>query len=226
MKLTEIAVRVPTLTIVATLLVTIWGLTYFSTMSRREDPNLEFNSSWIVTTFPGALPEEVEQYVTKPIEDVVAEISEVEVIQSESHYSFSLVKVELDEDTPQDEIKQIWDNMRAELETIKGDFPEGSGVPFVNDKVFDTASHIISISGEHYSPRELEAFAERIKNRLGELPSAGNVSIDGALPETIYVEFNPERLVQYEIGLGKLAEALHSATVSYTHLTLPTNREV
>jgi len=215
MKITETAVRVPTLTIVATLLVMAWGIMYFNTMSRREDPNIEIIACWVITTFPGALPGDVEQYVTKPIEDAIAEINEVDEIRSSSNYSYSQVTVILDEDTPQDGIKQIWDNMRVKLEAIQADLPDGCNPPFLNDGVFDTCSHIVAISGEHYTSRELEAFGERIKKRLGDLPSAGTVKVAGVLPEQIYVEFNPERMVHYGVRMDQLAGALQATNLLF-----------
>ena len=215
MKLTETAVKVPTLTIVATLLVVMWGLSYFNSMPRREDPDIEIIACWVLTTYPGALPEEVEQYVSKPIEDVVAEISEVDEIRSESNYSFSRVTIILDEDTPQNKIKQIWDNTRAKIDSIRDDLPEGCGDPILSDDVFDTCSHIVALTGENYTPREMEAFGERIKKRLGDLPSAGTVRVEGAQEEQIYVEFNPERLAFYRMTLNDLAGALQSTNTLY-----------
>jgi multidrug efflux pump subunit AcrB len=215
MKLTDTAVRVPTLTIVATLLILLWGINYYSTMSRREDPDVEIIACWIVTIYPGALPEDVEQYVTKPIEDAVAQINEVDEIRSESGYSYSRVTVVLDEDTPSSKIKQIWDNMRAKLETVKGDLPDGCGEPILNDSIFDTCSHMIAITGDDYTPRELAAIGERIKDRLGQLPDAGTVSVTGAQKEQIYVEFNPERMAQLGVPVTQLMNALKSANLLF-----------
>ena len=194
MKLTLWSVRYPTLTLIALLLVVLWGLNYFFTMSRREDPNITVRGAQIVTLYPGALPEDVEQYVTYPLELACREIPEVKDIDSFSRYSVSIMWVQLEDNVAVDRIPQIWEKLRAKIDLIRGELPEGCGAPNVNDEFFDTCSHVLCVSGEHFTPRELAAVALRIKERLAKLPAAGRVEVVADQPERIYLEFDPARL--------------------------------
>ncbi|MBN2081706.1 efflux RND transporter permease subunit [bacterium] len=185
------------LTLIATLLIAIWGLSYFTAMSKREDPEIKIRGARVVTVFPGALPEDVEQYVTKPIEDVAAEIGEVSEISSESRAGISVIIVMLEDSTPVGSIDQIWDRLRNKIDRIRDTLPEGCYDPFVDDEFFETCSHIICLSGESYTPRELTAFAERIKNRLSSLNDAGTVTVWADRPERIYLEYDPQQVSRY-----------------------------
>jgi len=214
MRITEAAVRFPTITAIATLLVVLWGLQYFNSMSQREDPDIKIRGCRVITVYPGALPEDVEQYVTKPIEDVAAEIGEVDSIESDSRYSISVIYVMLEDSIPVAQIDQIWDRLRNKIRRIRGQLPEGCQDPHVDDEFFETCSHIICISGDNYSPRELAAYAERIKNRLSSLPDAGTVSVWGARPERIYLEYDLSRIARYGAPKAEVIRAIISGTNS------------
>ena len=215
MKITSIAVRYPTLTAVATLIVLVWGLSYFMTMSRREDPELTFRGARIITYFPGALPEDIEQYVTKPLEDAAAEIGEVSEINSTSRYSVSVIFVSLEDTVPASEVDQYWDQLRAKIASIRDTLPDGASDPVVDDDIFDTSSHILCISGDDYSPRELAAFAERIKNRLSLLPAAGKVEVWADQPERIYLEYSLTQMTRYGLTLDHLLETLRGTNLMF-----------
>ncbi|UNM07272.1 MAG: efflux RND transporter permease subunit [Planctomycetales bacterium] len=213
MLITRIAVRFPTLTFIAVALLVIWGLGYFFTMSRREDPEITIRTARVITYFPGAMPEDIEQYITKPIEDVAAELSEVSNIESISRFSLSLVIVELDSDTPVEDVAQIWDRLRTKISAIRGTLPDGSTEPVVDDEFFETASHIIAVSGEDYTPRELAAYAERIRKRISLLPAAGRVQIFGEQEERIWLEFDQLRMARYNINLDSLLNSVQGTNV-------------
>ncbi|MCC7479297.1 efflux RND transporter permease subunit [bacterium] len=195
--LTSQSVRYPSLTLIAVLLVLAWGLFYYFTMSRREDPDITILGAQLTTIWPGALSEDVEQYVTDPLEQLCEELPEVQEMTSFSRSGISQIWVELDKDTPKDDVPQIWDRLRAKIQRLAATLPQGCFLPVVDDEFFDTASHIFCISGSAYSPRELEAAAERMKERFSELPAAGRVSVIAAQPERIYLDFDPARLTQF-----------------------------
>ncbi|MCB1216175.1 efflux RND transporter permease subunit [bacterium] len=213
MLITRLAVRFPTLTTICVLLIVLWGLSYFFTMSRREDPEITIRGARLITFFPGAMPEDIEQYVTKPLEDVAAEIAEVNEIGSASRYSVSVMFIKLDDDTPVREVPQIWDRLRAKIATMRDTLPEGASEPIVDDEFFDTSSHIIALSGEDYSPRELAAFAERIRKRISLLPAAGRVQVWGEQEERIWLEFDQLRMARYNINLDSLLGSLQGTNV-------------
>lgn len=216
MFLTRLAVKYPSLTAIALLLIIVWGLGYFNVMSKREDPELVIRACQVVTFFPGALPEDIEQYVTKPIEDVAAEISEVSEIDSYSRYNISIVVVMLDQGIREGEVDQIWDELRAKIDNMRGELPAGAYDPVVDTEFFDVSSHIIAVSGENYSQRELAAFAERIKNQLTPLSNAGRVTVVGERPEVIYLEYDQARMARYGVNFEQLL-----ATVQGTNVLLP-----
>lgn len=200
LDITTPSVRYPTLTAIAVLLVFVWGIWYYNTMSRREDPSITILGAQISTIWPGALPEDIEQYVTDPIEEACEQIPEVKEVTSWTRNSISLLWVELDSETPKSEIPHIWTQLRARLARLRPTLPQGCGDPDVDDEIFDTCSHVFCITGQGLTQRELSAVAQRVKERLSALPAAGRVNIDGNLEERIYLEFDPARLTQFRLS--------------------------
>ncbi len=208
--LTSQSVRFPSLTLIAVLLVMAWGLFYYFTMSRREDPDITILGAQVTTIWPGALTEDVEQYVSDPIEQLCEELPEVAELTSYSRSGISQLWVELDKDTPKDDVPQIWDRLRAKIQRLAPNLPQGCLQPLVDEEFFDTASHIFCISGASFTPRELEAVAERIKERFSALPSAGRVSVVAAQPERIYLEFDPARLSQFGLHPSQVLDLVRA----------------
>ena len=202
--LTAWSVRYPTLMLLALLLVMLWGFSYFFTMSRREDPNILVRGAQVVTIYPGALPSEVEEYVTDPLEELCSDIPEVSEVYSLSRYSVSVLWVHLEDNVRNEQIPQIWDKLRAKISLIAPSLPQGCGAPNVNDEFFDTCSHVLAISGAEATPRELAAIAHRVKQRMSKLAAAGRVAVFAEQPERIYLEFDPAKLVRFGISADQI----------------------
>ena len=186
----------------------------FATMSRREDPELTIRDALVVTAWPGAPATRVEELITDPIEDVIVEIAEIATIESKSMVGLSIIQV-----TAGDEIQdtdQVWDDVRAKVESVDGLLPQGASSPFVNSDFGDVYEIVFAIhqrqamegrlSGGTYSPRELEVFAERIEEELELLDSVRRVELWGVQPEQIYVEVDSADWARLGVTAGQLRD--------------------
>ena len=186
--------RAVVLAFVGVLLAT--GLFNFTKMSRREDPEITIRDALVITVWPGASATRVEELVTDPLEDAIAEIAEVESITSKSMVGISILEV-----TAEDRVTntdQVWDEVRAKVIPVQQSLPRGTAPPFVFSDFGDvysicfalhqTASPGRDIIERPYTPRELEVFAEKIEEEIELLNSVARVDFWGVQPERIYVE--------------------------------------
>lgn len=172
------------------------GLLNFAAMSRREDPEITIRDALVITFWPGASATRVEELVTDPLEDAIAEIAEVDLITSKSMVGISIIKV-----TAEDRVTdtdQVWDEVRAKVMPVQQTLPRGTGPPFVFSDFSDVYPVCLALRqtpapGHNriertYTRRELELFAERIEEEIKLLDSVARVDFWGVQPERIYVE--------------------------------------
>lgn len=204
------------------------GLFNFDSMSRREDPEITIRDAMIVTSWPGASATRVDELITDAIEDVVLEIPEIVTVESESMVGLSIVQV-----TAGDEITnadQVWDDVRAKVDTVRGDMPSGSAPPFVNSDLGDVYEVVFSLhqvgSKRHtpYTPRELEQIAERIEEEVERIDDVARVEFWGNQPERIYVEFDPKDSAKFGITSAELTRLFQGRNIVFPGGELDTDR--
>lgn len=196
MFLPRLAIRYRAVVLAITALAIAWGTFSFFTAPRRENPEFTVRTAVITTAWPGANAIKVEQRVSERIEEAVAEVEEVETIRSKSRNDFSLVFVELADYV--DDVDAVWDDLRAEIDKIRGDLPEGTQPIEVNTNFGDTSAMLLALYqapppgkthiAHPYSPRDLELMAERIEEQLEFDPAVASVNLYGIRDEVIYIE--------------------------------------
>ena len=175
------------------------GAVAFTTMPRREDPEIVIRESPVITFWPGAPASRVEELVTDPLETAISGIAEVDEIRSDSTLGMSVIFVELRETIPEKEIDQLWDEVRNEVNRAAQHLPEGCGQPWVNTNFGDVASVCLALyqlpaaDGElepqhAYTWRELDIWSDLVESDLKTIPSVSKVSRLGLQDEVIEVE--------------------------------------
>ena len=121
----------------------LWGTYAFFAMPKRKDPEVKVRKALAVCAWPGASAEEVEQQVTRKIEEKMAQNSRVETVESISRSNVSVVYLALDEQV--EDIGKELDDVRLKLDNIR-DLPEGAGpIEFVKD-FGDTAALMLTVA--------------------------------------------------------------------------------
>ncbi len=119
MTLWEFAVKRWQFTLVLFTLLIATGITALNTIPRSEDPSLTFPGSFLVITYPGADPEDMEQLVVDPIEDAIAELDDVKKIESSAMDGLATIQVEftwgVDPDRKYDEVLREVNRLRPSL---------------------------------------------------------------------------------------------------------------
>ena len=113
--LSKFSVRKPYTVLVAVVLVIVLGILSFSNMSTDLMPDMEFPYAIVMTTYPGASPEEIETAVTKPVEQAMASITNMKQVSSVSNSNMSVVILEFNENT---DMNSATIDMRESLDTV------------------------------------------------------------------------------------------------------------
>ncbi len=112
----------------------------------------------MITYFPGASPERVEQLVTDKLEKVIQEIPELDFVQSISKTGVSQIFVNIKESYKK--MRPIWDDLRRKVQKAEYELPDGIIGPDVNDEFGDVFGIIITVTGAGYSYAELKEIAD------------------------------------------------------------------
>ncbi len=146
----------------------LWGAYAYYAMPKRKDPELKVRKALAVCAWPGASAEEVEQQVTRKIEEKMAQNSRVETIESISRSNVSVVYLALDEQV--DDIGKELDDIRLKVDSIR-DLPEGAGpIEFVKD-FGDTAALMLTVASPKVNEVAIQSQTQAVERAIAQARS-------------------------------------------------------
>ena len=211
MNITRLALENNRTTWVLIIALLFFGIASFDKMPKDYDPGFIIRTAQVVTYFPGASPQRVEELVTDKIEKVVQQIPELDFVSSTSKTGVSIVSVNIKESYK--DMRPIWDNLRRKIETVENDLPSDAQKPIVNDEFGDVFGVVIGLTAEGFSYREMEEVAEQVRDELLRLPEAAKVDIFGAQEQRVFIEFENAKLASMGISPGQLKDQLASRNI-------------
>ncbi len=190
------------------------GITSFRSIARQEDPTLTNFVGSITTFFPGSTPDRVEALVTRPLEDELRKIPEIDELWSTSTSGVSLVNIRLIDTLPDQALESAWSEIRDAMAEASRQFPAGAGEPDFDNDRFASFTAIVALSSEGPQDMPLSLlnrmagdFADRARN----LHNTKLAELFGEPLEEIRVEVDEAALVSRGLSLQQLALALQAA---------------
>lgn len=208
MKITEYCLENRTTTLVLTVVMIVAGLSAYDSMGRLEDPEFTIKDALIITQYPGASAQEVEEEVTDEIEIAVQQLSQLDEVSSVSYRGLSIVTASMKERFDKTSLPQVWDELRRKVGDAQGRLPPGAGPSVVNDDFGDVYGIFFAIYGNEYGFDELWEVAKLLRRELLLVPDVAKVDIFGNRPEVIYVQLNRDRMSQLGIPASTIANEL------------------
>lgn len=213
MSITGLAIKRPILFIVLFLI--LGGLSFLSYQNLKYEllPNLATPSVTIITAYPGASPEDVENSVTKKIEEAVSTVSKTKKVSGNSAENLSVVSVEFVADADQDQALQ--DVQRA-INTILANFPAGVKTPVLEKfNVNDLPVVKLAVTSDLSAGELYDLVNNQIKTRLAQLKGVGKVKILGGTPNEIKVLARQNKLTSAGLPITALFEAIQKENLDY-----------
>ncbi|WP_048600293.1 efflux RND transporter permease subunit [Rubeoparvulum massiliense] len=218
MKLIDVSVRRPVGVTMLVFAIIILGFVSFTNLVVDLFPEINPPIAVIVTSYPGVAPQEVEKLVTNPIEDVLGTLQGLKRIRSSTSTGTSLVIPEFDWGSDMDQ-KML--DIREKLDQVRDFLPEDAEKPKVL-KFDPNAMPIIQLglTGD-MNLQQLSTIADDIvKPELERAEGVASVGLEGQETDEILVEVNPDRLLQYQLSLNQIAQAIASENIQVSAGTL------
>jgi len=176
------------------------------TLPSEEEPQIIVPLADLYLPLPGATPEEVENRVLIPVENVLSGIEGVEYVYSHAEPGFGLVTVryEVGRDIEKS-LVQLYSTLMKHADRM----PPGLGLPLVKTvSIDDVPFFAVTLFGEHEDGAGLRALADELRVELEAVPEVRDVRVTGGYPREIRVEPDPERMARLEVDPLQLAQKL------------------
>ena len=213
MNIAEWCLRNNATTIVGVVLLVFAGVLSFNNLPKGENPDFTIRSAVIITQFPGATPQKVEELVTDKLEEKIREIADVDKVKSQSLVGTSIIQVDLYESTPKSEVRKNWDKMRNKVDEVTPTLPAGVQAPFINDDFGDVFGMVVALHSDGFTYREMKDYADDIRNELLKINGVAKVDKYGIQDERIFVEFSNALLAERGVSPFVVAAAIDSQNI-------------
>lgn len=191
-------------------IVLLSGLGIYSlfVMPKQEFPDVTIRQGLVVGVYPGATTAQVEEQVTKPLEQYLFTFKEVKRSQtfSKTRDGIVYVMVALENDVYNKD--EVWSKIKHGVSQFKMQLPAGVLALVVNDDFGDTSALLLALESEDKTYRDLERYAENLETKLRRIESASNLRRYGFQKEQIGIYPDKEKLASYGLTHKMLATAL------------------
>jgi multidrug efflux pump subunit AcrB len=208
MDLTGLAVDRPRIVIVFTALILILAIVAMFLIPVQRTPAINTAIVTIAVPFPGSQPTEVEDQITRKIEDALQRLNNVDFIASTSMRGSSVTQIIFldgqDSDEARNDVEHLVNEVRREL-------PMGREVqPIINVIDFESAPiMLVTLSGPPgFDERTLKQIAEDAQDELETVSGVANTQLFGGREREIHVTFNPDLLAAYNLTINDMRDAL------------------
>ena len=211
MNLIKSSLKNPQITLSILFLACLVGIYSLINMPRREDPKITIRQGLIIAYYPGATSAQVEEQVTKKIEQYLYQFAEVrkEKTTSTSRDGVVIVNVELEEWVKNPDV--FWSKIKHEMNLAKAvDLPDGVRGPIVNSDFGDTIALLIGVESDSVSYAELKENVQKIDDALRTIKAVSKIKRYGEQKEQITITSNSEKLSQYGVKLPQVVQVLQS----------------
>ncbi|MBX9449138.1 MAG: efflux RND transporter permease subunit [Taibaiella sp.] len=213
MKISEISIKRPSIIIVIFLLLTLGGILSYTQLGYELVPKFEVNVISIQTIYPGAAPSEVENSVTKKIEDAVSSLENVKKIESKSMESVSIVMITLNSTA---DVNFLLTDAQRKINAVVNDLPEDAKTPSLNKFSLDDVPIINLTATSNLSEKELyDLLDQKIQPVFARIDGVAKVDMVGGEEREIQVSVNPEKLQGYGMTISQIQQMIAASNMDF-----------
>ncbi len=197
-------------TLFLAIVIAVIGVYSYYVLPKQESPDIAAPYAMIITAYPGASAKDVNDLISKKIEDELYEIDGYDYCKTISKEGLSIVVVAFTNDTDHDKAMQ---DVRNAVADAKTELPDGAMDSNINTNLTETAGIIISLSGENYSYEQLASFGEQFKDNLTDIKGISKFTIEGELEKIVKVEVDIAKLNQLNLSFEDLYNLLQAQNI-------------
>ncbi|MDU8502697.1 efflux RND transporter permease subunit [Pseudomonas syringae] len=208
-NLSALAVRERSITLFLVCLISLAGIIAFFKLGRAEDPAFTVKVMTVVSVWPGATAQEMQDQVAEKIEKRLQELRWYDRAETYTRPGMAFTTLTLLDSTPPSQVPDEFYQARKKIGDEAMTLPSGVIGPMVNDEYSDVTFALFALKAKGEPQRVLARDAESLRQRLLHVPGVKKVNIVGEQPERVYVEFSHERLATLGISPQTVFTALN-----------------
>ncbi|MDP5238168.1 efflux RND transporter permease subunit [Uliginosibacterium sp. 31-16] len=212
-NLSALAVRERAITLFLIFLISAAGILAFFKLGRAEDPPFTIKQMTIITAWPGATAQEMQDQVAEPLEKRMQELRWYDRTETFTRPGLAFTMVSLLDSAPPAEVKEEFYQARKKISDEAKKLPAGVIGPMVNDEYADVTFALFALKAKGEQQRLLVRDAEALRQQLLHVAGVKKVNIIGEQPERIFVSFSHDRLATLGVAPQDIFAALNSQNV-------------
>lgn len=213
MNISELSIKRPVAIIMCILIIVVLGVVSFTSVPMDLMPSMDFPIAVVITNYEGVGPQEVENFVTKIVENAVSTVNNMKSVSSDTSEGNSMVIVEFNDGT---DMNFATLQMREKIDLVKGFFPDGVENPMVvkiDPNMLPAAQ--IGITSSKYGEAELKEYVEnKVKARLERLDGVASVTVSGGVEREITVELDEAKMSNYGASFSQITSTLQMENIN------------
>ncbi|HDR2529304.1 efflux RND transporter permease subunit [Enterobacter ludwigii] len=209
-NLSALAVRERSVTLFLIILVTLAGIFSFFGLGRAEDPPFTVKQMTVITVWPGASAQEIQDQVAEPLEKRLQELKWYDRTETYTRPGMAFITLSLQDKTPPSQVQEEFYQARKKLGDETKNLPAGVMGPMINDEFSDVTFALFALKAKGEPQRLLVRDAEALRQQLLHVPGVKKVNIIGEQAERIYISFSHDRLATLGLSPQDIFTTLNS----------------
>ncbi|MFY7394507.1 efflux RND transporter permease subunit [Enterobacter cloacae complex sp. IR53030] len=209
-NLSALAVRERSITLFLIVLVTIAGIYAFFGLGRAEDPPFTVKQMTVISVWPGATAQEMQDQVAEPLEKRLQELKWYDRTETYTRPGMAFITLSLQDKTPPAEVQEEFYQARKKLGDESLNLPAGTIGPMINDEFAHVTFALFALKAKGEPQRQLVRDAEAMRQQLLHVPGVKKVNIIGEQAERIYIAFSHDRLATMGLSPQDIFNALNN----------------
>jgi multidrug efflux pump len=194
----------PALTRYLMVVLMVLGFAAYFQLGQDEDPPFTFRAMVVQAFWPGASAQQMAEQVTDKLEKTLQEVPYADKIRSYTKPGESLTILQLKDSSPATAVSGSWYQARKRINDMRNTLPQGVIGPVFNDDFGDVYGSIFALQADGFSREETRVYADRVRQRLLQVPDVAKVEIFGAQAEKLFIEISQKRLAQLGLDLNQV----------------------
>ncbi len=212
MGITKLVLKRPVTTVLAVLCLIVFGYQSITGAKLELSPDMDMSMMIVYTSYSGASPEDINDLITKPIEDSVNTLSGLDSVSSTSSEGSSMIMLSYDYGTDMDE---AYDDLKKKVDQIEQDLPDDATTPVIIEMNSNSGSDMTLVI-DNPSKESLYNYVNNdIVPEFEKIANVAEVSISGGSEEYVRVELNEEKMNQYGVTMSSISSDIKAASLAY-----------
>src|SRR5690606_27718026 len=220
MKLAEVSIKRPSLVIVMLIVMIVGGLFSYSQLNYELIPKFEVKVVTVATIYPGASPAEVENTVSRKVEDAVSSLENIKRIQTQSYESLSIVSILFTNDA---DVDYSLNEAQRKINAIRSDLPDDIDEPSLSQFSLSDLPEVSMGVTANLSEEELyDLIDQKIQPVFSRLSGVAQVNMIGGQQREVRVNLDQNRLEGYGLTIPQVQQVIAMSNMDFPTGSLKT----